>query len=134
MGPNKFTKDTRDIMGRYIELLDAFVWDKGMVGGMPFTVRIGRHTLQYGETLFFGSNGIANAQGPVDIIKLLNVPGSQFKEILRPVGQASFNLQVSDNWTVDGYYQFQWEESRLPAAGSYLSSADFVGPGSEQLL
>ena len=134
VGPTKFTKETRDIMGRYVELLDAFAWDKGMVGGMPFTVRVGRHTLQYGETLFYGGNGIANAQGPIDVIKLLSVPGSQFKEILRPVGQMSFNLQASENLTFDGYYQFQWEESRLPAAGSYLSTADFVGPGSETFL
>ena len=134
VGQNKFTKDTRDIMGRYIELLDAFVWDKGMVGSMPYTVRVGRHTLQYGETLFYGGNGIANAQGPIDVIKLVSVPGSQFKEILRPVGQASFNLQINDNLTLDGYYQFQWEKSRLPAVGSYLSNIDWVGPGSEQLF
>ena len=134
VGPNKFTKETRDIMGRQIELLDAFAWDKGMVGGMPFTVRVGRHTLQYGETLFYGGNGIANAQGPIDVIKLVSVPGSQFKEILRPVGQVSFNLQASENLTFDGYYQFQWEKSRLPAAGSYLNTVDWVGPGAEQIF
>jgi hypothetical protein len=121
-------------MGRKVELLDAFGWTKGDIGEMAYTVRVGRHTLLYGETLFYGGNGIANAQGPSDVVKLLNVPSSQFKEILRPVGQVSGTLQVNSDLSLSGYYQFQWEESRIPPAGSYLSSADFVGDGSDRLI
>jgi hypothetical protein len=84
--------------------------------------------------LFFGSNVIANSQSPVDLIKLLSVPSSQFKEIIRPVGQVSTQIQLTPRVSVGAYYQFEWEKTRLPAAGSYLSDADFVGPGAERFL
>lgn len=131
---NEFTEGTRRLHGRDAEVLDAFVFAKGNLGELPGTVRIGRHTLQYGETLFFGANGIANAQGPVDIVKLLSVPGSQFKEILRPVNQISGNLQLTSNVAVGGYYQFAWRPSLTPGVGSYLSSLDFVGAGATGFL
>ncbi|WP_428422533.1 DUF1302 domain-containing protein [Methylibium sp.] len=131
---NEFTRATRNLHGRRAEVLDAFVFGKLDVAGAPLTVRLGRHTLIYGESLFFGSNGIANAQGPVDVVKLVTVPGSQFKEILRPVEQLSGVLQVTPRLTLGAYYQFRWRQSLIPGAGSYLSAADFVGDGAERFI
>lgn len=130
-----FTSGTRDMMGSKAELLDAFVYVKSDSSSeTPFMVRAGKHTVLYGESLFFGANGIANAQAPVDVIKLLSVPGSQFKEIIRPVGQVSTQVQVSSDVSVGAYYQYDWQKSRLPASGSFLSNADFIGAGSESLF
>lgn len=131
---NEFTRGTKRVHGRNTEFLDAFVFGKFDLGGVSTTVRLGKHTVVYGESLFFGSNGIANAQGPVDLVKLVTVPGSQFKEILRPVEQVSTVLQFSRNLTLGAYYQFRWHESRIPAAGSYFSPADFAGEGVETFL
>lgn len=131
----QFTSATRNLMGRKAEMLDAFVYLKSDPSSeTPFSVRAGKHTVLYGESLFFGSNGIANAQAPTDVIKLLQVPGSQFKEIIRPIPQVSTQVQLSSRMSLGGYYQFQWRPHRLPAAGSYLSNADFVGTGAELLL
>ncbi len=131
----QFTRATKVLMGRDAEVLDAFVYMKGDTdSATPYTVRAGRHTLLYGESLFFGSNGIAGGQSPIDLIKLLQVPGSQFKEIIRPVDQISTQIQLRDNVSVGAYYQLHWEENRIPASGSYLSDADFVGAGAETLL
>jgi len=131
----EFSDRTRDMMGRKAELLDAFVFLRSdSLSETPYTVRLGKHTVLYGESLFFGANGIANAQAPIDLIKLLNVPGSQFKEIIRPVGQLSTQIQVSSAISVGAYYQYDWEKNRLPPSGSYLSDVDFVGAGTESLL
>lgn len=132
--PDEFTDATRKLHGRRGELLDAFVFGKFDLGSSPLTLRLGRHTVVYGESLFFGSNGIANAQGPVDIVKLVTVPGSQFKEILRPVNQLSGVLQLNPQVTLGAYYQLRWERSLIPGAGSYLSAADFVGDGAERFI
>jgi len=129
---NEFTDATKKVHGRNSEFLDAFVFGKFNLGGVDTTVRLGKHTVVYGESLFFGSNGIAAAQGPVDVVKLVTVPGSQFKEILRPVEQVSTVLQFSRNLTLGAYYQFRWHASRIPAVGSYFSPADFAGQGAEQ--
>ena len=124
-----FLDDTEELHGRDAELLDAFVYLRGAVGDGQATVRLGRHSLIYGESLFFGGNGIANAQGPIDVVKLLSVPGTQFKEILRPVNQISAQYQINPQVSIGGYYQFEWERSAIPGAGSYLSSFDLIGHG-----
>lgn len=131
---NEFTDGTRKLHGRKAEVLDAFVFAKGNLGELPATGRLGRHTLQYGESLFFGANGIANAQGPVDLVKLLTVPGAQFKEILRPVNQLSGQLQLRPNLSLGAYYQLEWRPTVIPGVGSYLSSYDAAGAGASGFL
>jgi len=136
-GPNNaYNSAGTNIMGQYAEIGDAFVhakFDFGE-GDQNLTVRAGKHSLLYGESLFLGNNAIAAAQGPVDAIKALSLPNAQFKEIALPVNQVSANFAVTQNVTVGAYDQFQWRENRLPAAGSYFSPADFVGAGSDLLL
>lgn len=131
---NRFPRDTKTIMGQKSEFLDAFVYGKFELGERDLTLRAGKHTLLYGESLFLGNNAIAAAQGPVDVIKAMSLPNAQFKEIARPVGQVSGNFAVAQNVSIGGYYQYQWLENRLPAAGSYFSPADFVGSGGDLLL
>jgi hypothetical protein len=122
---NEFPEHTKDVAGRKAEVLDAFVFGGVEFGdGRKWTTRAGRHALQYGESLFFGDNAIARAQGPVDIFKLLSSPNAQFKEIIRPVPQISTQLQLSPAFSLGGYYQFRWEADRLPPEGSYFSTAN----------
>lgn len=131
---NRFTRDTRDLHGRDAEILDAFLSANFELGGRPGNVKLGQHSLLYGESLFFGMNGIAAAQQPIDVIKALSVPNTQFKEIGRPVAQLSGQLQVTQTISIGGYYQFEWERTRVPAAGSYFSPADLVDVGGERIL
>jgi hypothetical protein len=129
---DQFPDKTKTIAGQKAELLDAFVFGGWRFdNGTKLTARLGRHALQYGESLFFGDNGIARAQGPVDIDKLLASPNAQFKEIIRPVPQLSAQLQVTPEVSVGGYVQFRWEADRLAPAGSYFSTAN-VPWGSRQ--
>ena len=122
---NEFPAGTRKMAGEKAELLDAFVFGGWELGeGRKLTARLGRHALVYGESLFFGDNGIARAQGPIDVFKLLSSPNAQFKEIIRPVPQVSAQLQLSRDLSFGGYYQFRWEPDRLPPAGSFYSSVN----------
>lgn len=130
---NEFTSDTRALMGRKAELLDAFVFGKFDLADKPTTVRLGRHTLLWGESLFFGANGIAGGQAPLDLIKLLSVPNSQFKETVRPTGKLSGQVQLSSDVAVGGYWTYEWEKTRLAPVGSYLSTSDSLGPGAERI-
>ena len=132
--PNEFTHATRDQQGRDAEVLDAFVFSKGQIGDVRWGARAGKHSLLWGETLFFGANGIAGGQAPVDLVKLLAVPGSQFKEIIRPVDQLSGSLQLAPDVLIGAYYQLQWEASRLPAVGSYFASQDLFVAGGERFF
>lgn len=128
---NQFPDRTQRVAGSDAEVLDAFMFGSWDLGEQRLSARFGRHALQYGESLFFGDNGIARAQGPIDINKLLSSPNAQFKEIIRPVPQVSAQLQVTPDVAIGGYVQFGWEADRLPPAGSYFSTAN-IPWGSDQ--
>jgi hypothetical protein len=129
-----FTDGTRKLHGRQGELLDAFVYGKGDLGDMPVSGRVGQYAMQWGESLFYGMNGIAGGMAPIDVVKGISVPNTQFKELIRPVNQMSGQLQITPDVSIGAYYQFEWEANRLPGSGSYFSSFDPIGAGNERLL
>lgn len=131
---NQFTQATEKLQGEDAELLDAFFYGSFDISGMPVSFRVGRHSLLWGESLFFADNGIAAGQAPIDAIKDLSEPGIEAKEVYRPVGQVSATIQPLENLAVSLYYQFEWERTRLPASGSYLSDIDYLDAGGERLL
>nr|WP_314526390.1 DUF1302 domain-containing protein [uncultured Pseudomonas sp.] len=131
---DEFTDDTRHLHGGDGELLDAFVYWNGSVADRATSVRAGRHGLIWGESLFFGANGIAGGMAPVDVVKAQSVPNTQFKEITRPINQLSGTFQLTDDVSLGAYYQLEWEETRLPGAGSYFSTSDTIGEGNERLI
>ena len=128
-----FPAETKKVMGGDAELLDAFVWGRFDVADKPVTMRLGRHTLLWGETLFFGGNGIAGGQAPLDLVKLLSVPNSQFKEVARPTGKLSGQIQLNDAVSLGAYVGYEWEKTQLMPVGAYLSTGDTLGPGAERV-
>lgn len=128
---DEFSDETRDLHGRDAELLDLFATGFWTFGESALSARIGRHAHIWGESLFLGENGVAGAMAPVDVVKLTSVPSTQFREAIRPVNQISGEYQINEYVSVSAYYQFEWEENRLPGEGSYLSNVDLLGDGSD---
>lgn len=134
-GPyNEFSNGTRNMHGTRAEFLDAFVFGKFDLNDHRGSVRLGRHGLVWGETVFNGSNGIAGTMAPTDIGKLQSVPGTPFKEATIPVNQLSGQISLGSNATLGAFYQFEWRGNRLPGSGSYFSASDATGPGSDRLM
>lgn len=130
---DKFSSKTRKLHGRDAELLDLFVTGYWEIGDSSVNVRAGRHAHLWGESLFLGANGIAGAMAPVDVVKITSVPGTQFREAIRPVNQISSEFQFNEYLSFAAFYQFEWEENRLPGQGSYLASVDLLGKGSNMV-
>lgn len=128
---NKFTGTTRDLSGRKAEFRDAFVFGK-FGEDYPVTVRLGQHSVVWGESLFFAGNAIAGAQNAFDIARLMADPTAQAKEFVLPVPQISAQTTIGST-TIAAYYQFGWRSNRFPAVGSYFSAADIFGPGAENM-
>ena len=131
---NEFPRKTRDVHGRDAEILDAFVFGKFDLAGHNTTVRAGRHSLLWGESLFFGNNAISGGQMPVDAVKLVSVPNTQFKEAIRPVPMLSGQFQINAEMSVGAYVQFASSKVRAPAVGSYFSTVDVAVDGAENLF
>lgn len=130
---DRFLSGTKDVHGLNVDLLDAFFFGRFNVADMPFSFRLGRHTLLWGETLFFGGNGIAHGMAPTDIVKLLSVPSTQFKELLMPIARFSCQLQ-QEKFTLAAFANFEWRRDRLPASGSYFSSVDVLDAGGRRFI
>jgi hypothetical protein len=131
---NHFTEATAVRHGRDAELLDGFVFGRFELAGKRASVRLGQHSLVWGESVFFGANAIAGGMMPVDVIKLISVPNTQFKEAILPVPMLSGQLEISPSLAVGAYYQLQWRADWLPASGSYFSQLDPIPEGGEQIL
>jgi len=127
-----FTSETKDVHGYDPRFMDYFVYGSFDLGGRTVNVRLGDQVVSWGETLFL-PNGINSATAIVDATKL-NVPGLELKEVFLPVGQVYAQIDVTDSLTLEAYYQYEWEETRLDAVGSYFSTVDFLVEGGENIL
>lgn len=122
--------DTKKQVCADIRLLDAFVWaDFDLNDGKnPLSVRLGQQVVNWGESTLI-SHGIN--VNPVDIDRL-KAPGAELKEAFIPVGMLWASLGITDNINLEAFYQYDWYETRLPAAGSYFSTNDFASENGYQ--
>ena len=111
------------------EWLDAFVFTKFDLGDVPVNVKLGQHTVYWGESLFSAVGGIAYNQSPLDFRKALANPGVEAKEVFKPLNQFSWSAQVTDELSLAGQYYFDWKPTALPDGGTYWGPADGFGLG-----
>lgn len=135
--PTDFTSAVRNVNGLNARLLDAFVYDTQRFGtdkAQSLTVKIGRQTLLWGQSLFLTNNGIAAGMAPIDLITAYNNPNSQVQALIEPVAQAVVTYQPNRWLTLQGYYQFEWQHDFFEGVGSYFSSTDILDKGGERLI
>lgn len=129
-----FSPATSEAEGHNGRMLDAFIYDSWRLGHeRELTVKVGKQTLFWGQSLFYGSNGIAGGQAPVDAVSAQNIVNAQSQQIFLPVGQAVITYKPDLTYTIQGYYQFEWEPSSLQGVGSFFSTSDTTGPGADFL-
>ena len=118
--------NTNNFSGPDGELLDAFAFANNEIEGMPLNVKIGRHTIYWGESLGAGGlmHSVAYAQMPVDQAKALAMPGAEVKELFRPLNSISFQLQPTSKLSIAAQYSLQWESNKFAEAGTYLGASD----------
>lgn len=124
-----FIGKTRNDSGSRFQLLDAYVYGNWPIGEDQYlSLNAGRHLVAWGESLFWPN--ISQGQAPVDATKF-NVPGTEAKDAYLPVNQVSFTYALNDQWAFTGFYQLEWEKTRLNPVGDFFNGSDFFGPGSQ---
>ena len=121
-----FSAEAKRLHGGYSRFLDAYAYTNTDIFGRRANIKLGRHVVSWGESLFFPN--ISMAQGPLDGSKA-NVPGTEIKEIMLPEDQISMSWQVGPKTTLLAHYQFGWHPTVIDAPGSYLARSDIIGPG-----
>lgn len=132
-----FTSATRNVNGLNARVLDAFIYGThhfGASGEQAVTLKVGRQTLLWGQSLFLSNNGIAAGMAPFDVITADNNPNAQTQQIIEPVGQVVLTYQPNSFLTLQGYYQFEWAHDYLEGVGAYFSSTDILDKGGQRLL
>ncbi|WP_323845984.1 DUF1302 domain-containing protein [Microbulbifer magnicolonia] len=112
------------------EVLDAYTYWDTEVAEMPISLRVGRQVVSWGESTFI--QGGVNAINPVDV-SAFRRPGAELKEGLLPVGMGYFNVGVTEDLSVEGFYQYEWQKTQIEGCGTYFSSADFAADGCERV-
>ncbi|MBB5322144.1 DUF1302 domain-containing protein [Marinobacter oulmenensis] len=108
------------------EFLDAYVFTDWYLGNVPLTMRYGNQVLSWGESTFI--QGGINTINPVDV-QAFRAPGAEIKDALLPVEMFYFSAGVTENLTVEGFVQTDWEKTRIDDCGTFFSTVDFVADG-----
>jgi len=120
--------DTAKFAG--IQLLDAYVYGGFEVAEVPVDVRLGRQVVSWGESTFI--QGGINAINPLDV-SALRRPGATLKEGLLPVGMLYANAGLTENLSVEAFYQYEWEKTQIDGCGTYFSTHDYVADGCDYI-
>ena len=113
-----------------IELLDLFAYGSFDLGDMPLDLRIGRQVVNWGEATFFQGVNVLN---PIDV-SAIRRPGVEIKEALLPVSLIYGNLGFGTGWSLEGFYQFKWEQTVIDGCGTYFSDVDFAATGCNEVI
>ena len=119
----------RDHVASDFDLLDAYVFGRFDLFERSLNIKLGRQLLNWGESAFVqhGLNALIAAD-----VNQLRVPGFEIEEIQTPVGMAVISLDLIEGVGVEGFYQYEWQETIIDAAGTFLSTNDFAGVGGDQ--
>lgn len=129
---DRFSDAAKSEVGRRFRLLDAYIFADVDVLDRPMNLRLGQQVINWGEALFV-QNGV-NTANYIDLAAL-RLPGSEIKEALLPLQSFYFNWGVTDNLSLEGFYQFDWENSQDAPAGTYYSTHDaFPSKGAARVV
>ncbi|MCU7976989.1 DUF1302 domain-containing protein [Shewanella sp. SW36] len=117
-----------EVQCKDIRLLDAFVYGNFDLndGANPLSIRVGKQVVSWGESTLI-SHGISEINA-VDL-NILNAPGAELKEAFRPQGMVWASLGLTEQLTVEAFYQYDWQPIWVPTPGSIFATNDFAGFG-----
>ncbi len=107
------------------QILDAFVYHNYTVADQPGSVRLGKQVVSWGESTFIFNS--INAINPVDAAAFRR-PGAEIKEGLIPVNMFYVSQSLTDNLSMEAFYQLEWEQTVVDNCGTFFS-VDVVQDG-----
>jgi hypothetical protein len=119
-------KDAKDAVRENVTLLDLWVSKEFRIGDNSAKVKLGNQVMNWGEDIFI--IGGVNSINALDLRKI-HIPGVQLKEVFVPAPMLSLSTGLGYGFSTEAYYQFRWNKFILDPAGTYWSSADFIGRG-----
>lgn len=129
-GNGRISDAAEDVLSNKFRLLDAFVYDSFMFGNAKLTTRLGSQVVNWGESTFIG-NGI-NSTNPVDATKARGA-GVEVKEVNLPLPMLWASMEFSGLFSIEAYYNSEWNETIVDPVGTFFNTNDAVGEGPNRL-
>ncbi|PHS72779.1 MAG: peptide ABC transporter substrate-binding protein [Cycloclasticus sp.] len=89
-------------------------------------IRLGKQVISWGENTFI--QGSINDINTVDLNKLRQ-PGRALKDAFIGTNAAYISWNIGDEWTVESFYLFEFDQIQLDPSGSFFTTLDAVGAG-----
>ncbi|PTU75104.1 DUF1302 domain-containing protein [Pseudomonas mangrovi] len=108
------------------QILDAFVYHNYSIADLPGSVRVGRQVVSWGESTFIGNS--INSINPIDAAAFRR-PGAEVKEGLIPVNMLYVSQSLTDNLSMEAFYQLEWDQTIADNCGTFFATSDVVADG-----
>ncbi len=117
--------DAHDKLVRDVALTDLMVY--GYFGDNDqVNIRVGKQVISWGENTFI--QGSINDINTVDLNKLRQ-PGKALKDAFIGTNSAYITWNIDDEWTLESFYLFEYDQIQLDPAGAFFTTLDAVGAG-----
>jgi hypothetical protein len=118
------------------EWLDAFAFANFDAWDTPVNVKAGQHTVFWGDSLLLGGavHSVSYAQNSLDLQKGFTTPGSEAKELFRPRGGVTLQVQPTPELSLAAQWFYNWQAVRIPESGSYLTINDALNFGGDSAI
>lgn len=93
------------------------------------TLRVGRQGVNWGESTFLVLGSI-NSVNPPNAYRL-RIPGGDLKEIFKPVNMVFASIGLTDNMSLEAFYQLKWDRIDPDPVGSFFATSDIAGDGGD---
>lgn len=123
-------RESRQHIGGNIELLDAYVYGSFALGETDFGFRLGKQVVNWGEATLIPGGINTN---PFDVAKL-RTPGGTIEDALTPFSQIWGLWNLTEDFSIEGWYQLDWQRTTPAPVGSYFGTRDFVGIGGDYVM
>ncbi|PTS85552.1 DUF1302 domain-containing protein [Pseudomonas sp. HMWF032] len=108
------------------QILDAFVYHNYAIADQPGSVRLGKQVVSWGESTFI-QNSI-NSINPVDV-SAFRRPGAEIKEGLIPVNMFYVSQSLTENLSMEAFYQLEWDQTVVDNCGTFFAQPDIIADG-----
>lgn len=113
------------------QILDAFVYHNYAIADQPGSVRLGKQVVSWGESTFIGNS--INSINPIDA-SAFRRPGAEVKEGLIPVNMFYVSQSLTENLSMEAFYQLEWDQSVADNCGTFFAQPDIVADGCDNNL
>lgn len=125
----KRSSAVEDEIGLNIKLEDFYAYGSWDILDRGLSVKLGKQTVGWGESLTFVVNSVNSVNAP-SLIRL-NTPGLDLKELFTPTSMIKAGIDLTDNVAMEAFYQLKWEPIVITPTGDFFSTSDVAGIGGD---